>query len=93
MPVPKQSTFSAYEFTDEVLLNASILNHLQKCKIQTELSGIAEQQLALTFDPEHPGEFTQQHAFLTGQLSIYRTLLEASDSAEKALQQLAQLGR
>ena len=91
MPVLKPSTFTSYEFTEEELLNASILNHLQKCRIQSEMAIIAEQQLMLTYDPQNPVDFAQQHSFLTGQLSIYRDLIGSSDAAEKTLQRLASL--
>jgi hypothetical protein len=57
--------------------------------VQNLLADIADQVLALEFDPKNPGDFTQQDSFLKGQLSAYRYLLEASSESVQTLRDLA----
>ena len=84
----KPNTFSSYAFTREEELKASILTHLQKARIQSQLSEVAESILALSFDPLNPTKFAQDDAFLKGQLSILRVMLLSSDESEIQLQSL-----
>ena len=51
---------------------------------------IAEQKLALKFTPNDIHSYTQQEAFLTGQLEILQHIIDSSDAASKqAVQQAA----
>lgn len=81
MPQPKASQFSAYAFTEEELLQASILSPTQIQLIQTDMAQIAENILALEFDPNYPQKFVQNDAHLKGQLAAYRYLLLRSEES------------
>ena len=81
MPQPKISQFSTYSFTEEELLQASILSPIQIQLIQSDMAQIAENILALEFDPENPQKFVQNDAHLKGQLAAYRYLLLRSEES------------
>lgn len=81
----RPNTFTTYEFTDRELLSGSVLTGEQKNVIQNELAQIAEQRLAIDYDPAKPLEFVQQEAFLKGQISILRVMLLRSDECELQL--------
>jgi hypothetical protein len=85
MATVKQNTFTSYEFTTREMLSGSILTTEQKNVIQNELASIAEQRLAIDYDPEHQLAFVQQEAFLKGQISILRVMLIRSDECEMQL--------
>ena len=80
-----QGTFSSWELSDYEILQGSILNQTQKMRIQNELADVANNILSLTFNPVEPLKFTQDEAFLKGQLSILRGFLLRSDEAEEQL--------
>lgn len=84
------NVFTSYNLSDEETLGGSILNISQKQILQNELSQIAEQLLALTFDPANPIDFAQQHSYLSGQMSMLRIQLLRSDESEKTLLMMAQ---
>ena len=79
------STFTRFELTYAEKLAGQILTYDQKCVIQTERADIADQLINLDFDPEHTLLYTQQEAFLRGQLSVYTVMLEQSARAEAEL--------
>lgn len=83
------NSFTAYELTTEEQLNGQILNTSQELVLQTEMSTIAEQLLVLDFDPVTPTKFAQDEAFLRGQLSVYRLLIDRSPEASQQLKLLA----
>ena len=82
MATQKPNTFTSFEFTDRELLSGSVLSGEQKNVIQNELAQIAEQRLAIDYDPAKPLEFVQQEAFLKGQISILRVMLLRSEECE-----------
>lgn len=79
------STFSRFNLTEEEILQGRILNLYQKQVIQNELADIADQLLALDYDPTNNLKWIQDNAFLKGQLGLFRQMLEASEAAETAL--------
>lgn len=83
------SSFKTFELTEQDTVSGHILSSLQRMVIQNDLAIIAEQILALNFDPLNPVDFAQQHAFLKGQMTIYQTQLQQSDECQKLLEQLA----
>ena len=83
------NTFTCYELTERETLEGSILNQQQKQLIQTELSEIANQILALDYTPTATTEFIQHEAFLKGQMSYIRVLLERSEVSQKLIQSLS----
>ena len=84
------SAFTRYTITHKEELAGKILTLDQKIVIQNELAQVAEQILGLVYMPQDPLEFVKQDAFLKGQMSVYRVLLDASDECEAELLQLAQ---
>jgi hypothetical protein len=89
MSRPINNSFTSFDLTDSEILQGSILSVNQKQVIQNELSQVAEQILALEFDPINPLKFTQDDSFLKGQMSVLRVMLLRSDESEKSLLNLA----
>lgn len=85
MPSPKISQFSAFSFSEEELLSASILSPIQIQLIQTDMAQIAENILALEYDPLNPQSFVQNDAHLKGQLASLKYLLLRSEESEYQL--------
>ena len=81
--------FSRYQLSEREVLDASVLNPVLVQYLQTQKASIAEQLLDLKYVQGEEFAFAQEQAFLQGQLSIYRTLLEASTEAYTALVDLA----
>lgn len=84
------SPFTRYALTNKEELAGKILTLDQKIVIQNDLALVAEQILSLVYMPQDPLEFVKQDAFLKGQMSVYRVLLDASDECELELLRLAQ---
>ena len=75
------SQFCRYELTEQELLQGSALTSLQAYCIQNQIANIAAQKLNLTFDPDKPSDFTQQVAYLQGQIDALQHLLNTSEAA------------
>lgn len=84
------NSFVSYEFTPRELLEANLLNPLQKQMIQNEMSQVAQQILGLKYLPQDPLSFVQEDSFLKGQLSILQTLLERCSESELQLSFMTQ---
>ena len=89
MGIAKQGTFSNWELTEEEQLNGQILTISQSQVLQNELANVADQKLNLTFDPLNPVKFAQEEAFLSGQMSVLRLLLDRSKPSEEELRNRA----
>lgn len=89
MPQQIETSFTAFKFTNEELLEASILSPLLEMRLKTMMCEIAEQKLSQVFDVEKPLDKITQDAFLDGQIGILRTLLLASE--ESKIQLLAKV--
>lgn len=83
------NTFSSFSLSRREVLAGSVLTEDQANLMQNELSQIAEQRLALDFDPANSLIYAQNEAFLKGQMSVYRVLLDRSKESEKLLQTLS----
>lgn len=88
MGTPLINDFTRYELSEREVLDASVLNPLLIQHLQSQKAAIAEQLLDIIFVPGKELEFVQNQAFLQGQLSIYRHLLESSLEAYSALVEL-----
>ncbi len=84
------SSFATHNLTNEEALNGQVLSPLQLQVLQNEIAQIAEQILALTFDPSNPIRFAQDDAHLKGQLQFAQFLQARSEEARQVLLQLAQ---
>ena len=83
MPTPAPSRFQSWEFSEQELSSATILNDFQKKRIQTIQCGIAEQLLNVEASTkEQVVEAEIQRAFLKGQVQILGHLLETSAAME-----------
>jgi hypothetical protein len=85
------NTFSSYELTARERLAGSILSTDQYNLLQNELSMVADNIIALDYDPAHPLKFVQNEAHLKGQLSILRFMLLRSDESKEQLKNLPSL--
>jgi len=83
-------TFTRYELTELETLSGSVLNEMQLQRLQNNLADIADQILALEFDPNNPKDFMQQDSFLKGQMSFIRYQIEASKESFAQLMQMSQ---
>lgn len=64
------NVFASYKLSEEELAVGSSYNHLQLAVLQNRRAQLAQDLLALDFDPEHALKFTQDQAFLKGQLAF-----------------------
>lgn len=79
------NTFTQFQLTEQEQLSGTLLSNEQKMFIQTEISKLAEQRLALAPNPESYAEFIQQEAYLKGQIDSYKYLLDCSKASEDAI--------
>lgn len=63
--------------------NGQILNSLQKAALQNQRAAIATQKLNLVFTPNDVLSYTQQEAYLKGQLDLIQYMLDASLASEE----------
>ena len=83
-----QGTFTQYELSQREQLAGMILTTDQQNYLQNELAQVANQLVNLDFDPESPLKFAQSEAFLRGQMSVYRVMLDRSNESAQQLQHL-----
>lgn len=84
------SSFQTVDLSDQDTLQGQCLNELQKAVIQNTVVTIAEQILALEFDPNNPQKFVQDDAHLKGQMAALKYILETAEIAEKETRALIQ---
>jgi len=77
------TSFTKLELSDRDTLTGHILTSLNLAVIQNLRASIAEQKLNLEFTPNDVLSFTQQEAFLKGQLDILQHLIDASELSQK----------
>lgn len=82
MPVPSETEFTAWEFTDEEFLEAACFSELQIKFIQTEMARYAQQQINATVESTDPFEFAKAHEYRRGLIGSLKYLLEMSKSLE-----------
>lgn len=85
MPTPRPTPFTAYEFSEEEILQANVLPPLLRQRIQTMLADTSVQVLGLVYDPDKPLDFVQKDAALKGQMQVYQLLLEEDLIAQNTL--------
>lgn len=76
------NTFSSYKMTAEESKQGSILSSLNLVVLQNLRASIAEEKLNLQFTPNDVLTFTQQEAYLKGQLDILAYLLANHEEAQ-----------
>lgn len=75
--------FQVVELGQEDEANGQILNSLQKAVLQNQRAEIATQKLNLVFTPNDVLSYTQQEAYLKGQLDLIQHLLDLSAASEE----------
>ena len=85
MPTELTNSFTTYDLTEKEVLQGSILTIQQVQVLQNQRATIAEERLALTFDPSDITGFAQAEAYKKGQLDIISWLLDASVEANAIL--------
>ena len=75
--------------TDQEIQAGMILNDSQLGVLHNMRTDIAEQKLNLDFTPNDIGSYTQQEAFLSGQLKLLGHLIDASESSKKEVLEAA----
>lgn len=73
------SSFTRWHLTSEEQIQGSQLGSLQIAVIQNQICDIAEERIALKFDPSDPPAFIQRDAELQGQIGILKYLLALNE--------------
>jgi len=84
------NTFTSFILSELETLQGSVLSVPQLQVIQNDMAQVAEQRLNIDLDPKNIVAFAQHEAFLKGQLSAFKTILDRSFAAEKELSIRAQ---
>lgn len=79
------SVFLKYSLTKDEQIHGTIFTQTQLQYMQNERAKIAEQKIALEFDPLNPVLFAQTEALLKGQLEVYTFLIEQSEFNARVL--------
>jgi hypothetical protein len=77
-----QTSFVSWILTPEEEAQGSVFSLTQKQLIQNRIAVLAEEKLALTYDPNEPMKFLQTEAELQGQIGILKYLLTMSQDVE-----------
>jgi len=83
MSHPQPNTFTTYKLSEDEQRNGSSLTSLTVSVLQNLRSSIAEEKLNLVFTPNDVLSFTQQEAYLKGQLDILAYILAANEEAQQ----------
>jgi len=84
--------FTAYELSDEEVLQGSIFTILQTQVLQNHLATAAEEKLSLNYDPDNKERFLQEEAYLKAKLDFIQYLLDSSAISKETLAQSHQPG-
>ena len=84
----KESSFTAWEFSEDELTLAVSLTDLQVKFIQNERAEVAERKLTLAFGDSDPTMVIREMEYLRGQLAAFDYLLTMHAAAAAHLQQL-----
>ena len=83
MAHPSSNTFSSYTISEEESRQGAMLTSLNIALIQNLRCSIAEEKLALQFTPNDVLSYTQQEAYLKGQLDMLSHLLTLNEDAQQ----------
>ena len=83
MSHPTSNTFSSYSLSEEESRQGAMLTSLNVASIQNLRCSIAEEKLSLQFTPNDVLSFTQQEAYLKGQLDMLSHLLAMNEDAQQ----------
>jgi len=80
MQLSTNSSFIRYEMSPAELKAGAQFTVEQRALIQNQISELAEEKIALKYDPVNPQQFLQREAELTGQIGILKYLLDLSST-------------
>ena len=83
MAHPSANTFTSYTLSEDESRNGAMLSSLNIAVIQNLRCSIAEEKLALQFTPNDVLSYTQQEAYLKGQLDMLSHLLSLNEDAQQ----------
>lgn len=84
-----QSSFHAYELTDQEKLLGSVYTFEQLKVLQNLLSSYAEQKINLDYDPNNKEQFMQDEASLKSSIRLITFLIDNSAASEGILREQA----
>lgn len=76
--------FSQWQLSESEEKEGAKLTITQKQFIQNQIAAAAQSKLNLTFDTTNPQAFIQEEAFIAGQISAMKYLLDCSATAEES---------
>lgn len=85
MPTPKISVFTSYHLSPEEELHGQILTSLNIAVIQNQRAQIMQDKMNLPFTPNDVLSYTQQEAYLKGQLDLLQWILDQHEAAQLTL--------
>jgi len=83
MSHPQPNVFTTYKLSEDEQRNGSALTSLNVSVLQNLRSSIAEEKLNSVFTPNDVLSFTQQEAYLKGQLDILAYILAANEESQQ----------
>lgn len=83
MSHPINNPFTSYKLSEEEARNGAKLSSLNIAVLQNLRSTTAEEKLNLVFTPNDVLSYTQQEAYLKGQLDLLAYILDANEDAQQ----------
>ncbi len=83
MSHPISNTFTTYSLSEEETKLGQQLSSLNVSVLQNQRAQIAEEKLNLVFTPNDVLSYTQQEAYLKGQLDLITYLLSCNEESQK----------
>ncbi len=80
------NSFQVFELSDTEIATGSIFSNLQIQVLQNRRALVAEEKIALDYDPENPGNFIQQEAAKKAELQLLTYLIDCSNAALEVMQ-------
>lgn len=90
MATQRETPFTAWDFTDQELIEVIKFNPQQRQFLQTLLSDTACTKLAEEYDPLNPIKFAQKESYTRGQMDILNYLLAENFIAPPPKETLSQ---
>lgn len=78
------TSFTKFQLNEQEQRLGQQLTSLNVAVIQNIRSGIAEEKIRLTFNPEKVLEFTQNEAYMRGQLDILSYILDCNEDSQQS---------
>lgn len=80
-----ENSFAKFSLTDQEELQGSVFTITQLQYLQNQLSNVAEEKLALSYDVSEPLKFAQEEAYKRGQVDMLQYLIANSEASAELL--------